>query len=1020
MSAQDVFQLDNYSTATSSITGRLIYINESLDKFLVSPNPNYEELRDAADWWSQKCADLPAVHRPPPGFRRGAEQLNQCTQPSEIAQTLNQMMHVQYGENRSKKTIAAQQWIIVQLLVRLWSSCIIAWPVITRGPLQGPKFDLNNPGLENGALHFLCHINLYLDRGTTDDRNDFNFVLDHLLSRAGIVEIGDITPQTVYFTRERTRLKRFVSTGVKAILSALREEHYDHAINWSPEHFGFLLNKMGRLARDEEFNWLTDADPDMRHWAGLAIEHLKKNRTNFKKRKSSMNVFMKHLLENTGLPRNPVQYFDVRNKPHVIFDIPGKLGRSTMTIISEFLEEVLKKVCIDTDDNEIPILIPGFANPIPKRTYRGVNKGETHREVMPTGLINLAARILSEDDFAWAKEVGKVKDTFRWVNPETLELESVWSPVRAICILLKLMLPARSFQMRVLDSGEGDTFRYTSKHTWEKNVGIHRPTAKSKSVENGVFRQYVKKDGSKGCVLFINTNKTNDIDSEEKGYVMQWEHRDALSYLVKLRDWQEKYNPVKAVTPWTEILELQRDKHIDDLKAMGSSFFLFRDPTETTRPDLPLTDARLRHLWLKLMDELEKRLAQSGQTSKSGQPIKLILTRDENGQPMSAVFDLHGLRVSIITALYEEGVPIEFIMKIVGHQTVLMTLYYTRISPELLSRQLDEAMIKRQKKAQADMAGFVSRATIEELKNAVAYNHPSALEAANSATGLGFLVMDHGICSTCAKRCNEGLVSEDTTTSTIKFLPVPGGASNCVRCRFFITGPAFLFGLEAHVNELFYRLRKTSETFEESQNKFDTLVDEQAEALGSGSLFTKQREVEVAETAFEASIAAVDSLALSVQAGYRLTEQCLYLAKKRRKGEVTLVAAGGIEEIEAVLSDGHEFDQLNRVCTAATIYDGLNIDWIKPNLERARLFDRMLRNSGLEARFYILDDKTALHAANAMGDFLYSRLPADTVHALIDGKTTLKAIGLDKSFIRELKKMEPKKVAGASLLETAK
>lgn len=1017
MSVQDPFQLDSYTTATSSITGRIIYINESPDKFLVSPDPDYGELRKATHWWNQASANLPTSRRVSPRFRKGVEQLGECNRPCEIAKTLNQLLNDQYDGQRSVATVKMQQSHVVQLLVRLWSSGIIAWPAISRGPLQPLIFDVKNPGLQEHTTRILGHINRYLDRGATEDGAAFRFLFDHLLSRVGIVEIGDITPETMYFTRERTRLKRrFFSNVAKAILSALREEHYEHAINLSPEHFGFFQNKMGRLARDENFNWLTDADPDMRHWANLCIEHLEKNRGNYKKRKAAMNVFMRHFLENPELPRNPMQYFDIRKKPHVIFNILEKSGRQTMGIIREFLDEVLNRICVDTDDNETPTLIPGFAIPIPKRSYKGINKGETHREVMPTRLINLAARILTEDDFALAKEIGRLKDTFFWLNPETNELESVWSPVRAYGILLKLMLPMRTFQMRVLDSGEGDTLRYTSTGKWITNDGNHRPPVDAK-VQNGVFRRYVRKDKSDGCVLFFNTNKTNDIDDEEKGFVMQWEHRDALSIMVKLRDWQEKYNPIKAPTPWTEILEFQRDKHIDDLKKMGLSFFLFRDPTETTRPDLPLTDGRLRGLWLRLMDEMERRLAESGQTMSNGQPIKLILTRDIYGYPSSAVFDLHGLRVSIITALYEEGVPIEFIMKIVGHQTVLMTLYYTKISPEALSRRLDEAVAARQKKAQAEMAGFVSRATLDELKKAVAYNHPSALEAANSATGLGFLVMDHGICSTCAKRCHEGLVAEESTTATINFLPVPGGASNCVRCRFFITGPAFLFGMEAHVNDIFYRLRKASETFEDSQNNFDRLVDEQAEAIGSGKPFTKQRELEIAETAFEASTAAVDELALSAHAGYRLVEQCIHLSHKRKKGEVTLVAAGGVHEIEAVLSDGHEFDQLNRICTAATIYDGLNIDWLKPNLERSRLFDRMLRNSGLDARFFMLDDKTALRVANAMGDFLYSRLPPDTVHALIDGKTTLQAIGLEKSFIQELKRIEPKKVAGMGLLE---
>ena len=101
------------------------------------------------------------------------------------------------------------------------------------------------------------------------------------------------------------------------------------------------------------------------------------------------------------------------------------------------------------------------------------------------------------------------------------------------------------------------------------------------------------------------------------------------------------------------------------------------------------------------------------------------------------------------------------------------------------------------------------------------------------------------------------------------------------------------------------------------------------------------------------------------------------------------------------------------LCRSATLFDGLNINWQQPNLERARMFDRMLRNAGHEPRFSMLDDVDALQAANAMGQFLYARLDARTVHALVDGRTTLRAIGLEKAFVAQLDHLEPKTLAYA-------
>lgn len=444
---------------------------------------------------------------------------------------------------------------------------------------------------------------------------------------------------------------------------------------------------------------------------------------------------------------------------------------------------------------------------------------------------------------------------------------------------------------------------------------------------------------------------------------------------------------------------------------MGTNFFLFRDPANKTRPDLPVTDVRIRNLWLKLMDEMERRLSQAGETLSNGAPIKLVLTRDHTGQPASAAFDLHSLRVSIITAMYEEGVPPEYLMKIVGHATVLMTLYYTKLNAETLSLRMDEALLERQRKSQAEMAGFITRASRQELEQALAFRHASALDAATSGTGVGMLVMDHGICPVSAKRCYEGLAVSDPATGVTRYQAVPGGATNCARCRFFMTGPAFLFGLEAHVNDLAYQLKKASYTFEKAQARFDALADAHAASLGDGEPFHRQRELEIAETAFESATAEVDAIALSLQAAYALTEQCIRIASQDKGDGLALVAAGGTGQLEAILSEGHEFEQLNRICTSATLFDGLNINWQQPNLERARLFDRMLRNSGHEPRFSLLDDEDALHVANAMGQFLYARLDANTVHALVDGRTTLRAVGLEKAFVAQLEQLEPKTLA---------
>ena len=232
----------------------------------------------------------------------------------------------------------------------------------------------------------------------------------------------------------------------------------------------------------------------MEAWVALAKQHLANNPSNFKKRRSTMSVFVGHIAQTPSISRSPADYFDARHRPDPLFHIEGTRGRQTMTVVYQFLEEVLFKVCTQTDECELPILRPGFANPLQRPTYRRVNKGETHREPMPSRLIRQALSILTENDFAWARGIGRLSDAVRWQNPQTDDFESMWSPVRAYALLAKLLLPARSGQVRHLDSGEGDSLRYEVDGRWVPNAGNHAPAAGG--VERGVFRRYRRKDDS--------------------------------------------------------------------------------------------------------------------------------------------------------------------------------------------------------------------------------------------------------------------------------------------------------------------------------------------------------------------------------------------------------------------------------------------------------------------------------------------------------------------------------------------
>ena len=886
------FQKNQFHKATSSLSNRDILVNESLNQFYVAPAFSVENALECLQLFIANIQNKPK--REQPTLKSYQPILDVINSPTEdltaelILTKLNE--HLVYLSELIEKGTAKPAKLLLQsgLYVLMWEKSLIAFPAKASGLFEviSLKVEFNTFSAE--TLSLLNKLRPYIAAAGGSVLQNMRYILDYMLARIKIIDILDITPATFYQTREASRRDFLRSTPMKGILALLREEAYEQTISWTPESFGFFQEKMGRLAKDDEYAWALEKEESLEEWLKHVKKHLEKYPTNYKKRKSTMNNFVQYLLDNPGVTRNPLEFFNVRNVPNPMISLEGQSERQGSQILSQFFETVLSEVATLEDDAGYPVVMPGYANPFIKKIFRNVNKGETHREAMPTRLIKLAMDILSANNFEWAKKVAGHKDIFAWKNPTTGIVEQVWSPVRAYALLLKMLLPARTHQIRFLDSGEGDTLRF-SNGKWIPNTGPHAPGPlnKRKSVENGVFRKYTRRDGSTGTVFYFNTNKTADIDSDSKGYVMPWEKQDAIEILEKLRDWQEKYNPVQLPTNWTDIIELKKVKHQEHLEKMGSNFFLFRDPGSHTRPDLPVTDVRLRGLWLRLMDEMEKRLETTGETLANGAPVKLIVSRDASGMPSAAVFDLHTLRVSIITALYEEGVPPEFLMKIVGHASVLMTLYYTKINAETMSLRMNEALKERQRKAQDEFLGFVGRASLTQLEKATAYRFPAAIDALKSATGAGIVVMDHGICAGGARRCSEGLQVLEAASGVNRYQAVPGGASNCTRCRFFITGPAFLFGLEAHVNNLAYQLKIVSEKFEKAQTKFDALSDEHADCLDAKEPFFKGRELESAEVAYEASMAEVDNIALSLQSAYQLTEQAIAIAHKQYETDAT-------------------------------------------------------------------------------------------------------------------------------------
>jgi hypothetical protein len=323
---------------------------------------------------------------------------------------------------------------------------------------------------------------------------------------------------------------------------------------------------------------------------------------------------------------------------------------------------VLLREFSETDDHGQAVVSLAFRNPVPRLSIRGLpRRDESVYSPLPYGYIDELRQMLAAGphfrDWQWAQSAlgGDIsqrgnsapdwfevsEDQIDRSDPDCVWRErpmkdrtrlEMWSPVRSVALLVKLILPLRTFQVRTLDSGEADTWRYAAGN-WTLNPSRLAQGSERRPLQQGVFRRSdpLAAGEAVSTVLYINTNKTADIakSGHEKGYVLPWSfggpvHQDVFHWLEKLRAWQEKYNPVSGRTPWTELdgRHIQAKSEVQ-LAGYPDACFLFRMPeARDGGRHLPLPADTLETQWFRLLEALELRLADRKETHQNGTPIR--------------------------------------------------------------------------------------------------------------------------------------------------------------------------------------------------------------------------------------------------------------------------------------------------------------------------------------------------------------------------------------------------------------
>jgi hypothetical protein len=568
----------------------------------------------------------------------------------------------------------------------------------------------------------------------------------------------------------------------------------------------------------------------------------------------------------------------------------------------------------------------------------------------------------------------------------------LWCPTDWVHTFALTKVPLRGRQIAYNDSGEGDKeiadFDETGAIVWVKNPGALAGSTKNQS--------FIKKlpDGNLG--MHVTTNKTSNNGA---GYSIPWIPEDLAYWLVRLRKWQQKYNPLNQASPWsqcvrTNLNELQR-------QAKGVNCFLFRafNDFEPKNPGAALTmrlAAALHHI----------------------QPSSLKLAELEGSafrlSNYKSKYTPHSMRVSLITAyIMDMGMPVEVVMKVAGHSSIVMSIYYCKISQRDIRQRFEEGE-KWALKSQAEATqAAIEQNNIEAVKNQLVGSNQELLQSLNNNIPAGnYVFRDYGICPFAATRCDDG--GEEIGGSKVRS-PAPSGylgLQNCLRCRHFITGPVFLGGLLSITNEILLEANDQSEICRQLQDKISATEEQVMEldrqeyianlkqqAFDSSSQRTPlEFKLRKLESEYESAAKKMDMLLCDLQSAYKLIQLSQSVANGRLESDDSSVALIKMpdSELQIEIDDTSHFQQLHEVCENATIYESCNAS--RAIIPRSQLLDRMATFNELSPRLFMLSQEEQLTVGNQLVALFKSRLKSwERVNKLIDGQLKLSdLVGLER------------------------
>lgn len=738
----------------------------------------------------------------------------------------------------------------------------------------------------------------------------------------------------------------------------------------------------GARRGDGKFAWLREEYPEMVEWADALSAYCGQLKTaRLSGKVTRLNRLIDFVISLEDPPRSPLEV----SRPVHIYDATLRNANTYYECLRKGLPDPDAARTAFSDaraffDWYADFLVASrhpqadtFKNPILSTDSFGRSNrdgSQTGRTALPGFVLNELKDVLLADDFAFGKQFSQAY--VRVADPSTKAVTQVWFPAYTVCLYLMLEVPVRSHQARWLDSGELDDLVYD--HHARRYVPNQAAGAIPGRNEAVLRVQHDALRAADWLGLWVNTNKTASIDSKTFGYLVPYVSDKLAELLRMMQNWQRKYT-----TPLAAPIPYYGDKHNtaerQRIADAGPQVVpLFRNP-EGYAQDAPISYNMLANFYVKALAEAQRRIEE-----KYGHAIQLVTT-DAKGD-LTWTVDMHSLRVSGITQMIENGVPLEVVSQFVaGHATLVMTLHYLKYSPlkirEILSTAHENAL------ADTDFVGsglFTDNLDTfsKFLLGQEGAGTGPGLSALQEKTGI-ITITSEGICP--GTSCATGGPVDSTK---VKHGPVPGGR-RCGMCRYWLTGPAFLLGQVAAVNNLAYAIRKKG-------LEVASLNDARLDAEDAGDQ-RKARELRDRVDVLN------KELGLDIEewaSRYRYASQSVTLMDSYLKAKasvtnaalpVPLLTAGTSEELKVTLEEAHEFALLDQITQLSEFVTGF------PNreaeLEKHNILSRMMAANGMKPFLLTLTPEQAHEAGNLLSSVLLQQVRAQELDDVLSGKKPL-------------------------------